>query len=288
MSNTTAPTPELVLAVTTAEATAVMLNGASAHHPPRDRFQPAGEDSLHYLEGLSKFLIRSEAEVDTNHKQLIVYVIIRHCGRILCYRRGKGGGEKRLHAQRSIGVGGHINPEDYHSESPSPIRAAVAREISEEIGVDLGMLNPVFLGLVSEEDSAVGRVHLGLVFELELAEIKNISFEDVLTDPEWLSEQELRELTDLETWSKMVMDGLQTYGLQTHACVEIDLLWFTRLLSERDQNAERSTKLSRYINDNVDFLQLPQSVRRLLHAQLGVMQSLGHILDLRIDSANNK
>src|SRR6202020_178798 len=43
------------------------------------------------------YLNRSEAELDKRYKQLIPYVLILCNGRILRYRRGKGGQETRLH-----------------------------------------------------------------------------------------------------------------------------------------------------------------------------------------------
>src|SRR6185437_9107757 len=55
---------------------------------------------------------RSEAELDRRYKQLIPYVLIICNGKILRYRRGKGGSEKRLHGFYSVGVGGHISEED--------------------------------------------------------------------------------------------------------------------------------------------------------------------------------
>ena len=58
------------------------------------------------------FLDRAAAEDDPCHKQLIPYCIFRHRDRILHYTRGKSGGESRLHALGSVGIGGHVNPID--------------------------------------------------------------------------------------------------------------------------------------------------------------------------------
>ena len=55
---------------------------------------------------------RDEVETDPSFKQIIPYVIMAHGGRVLSYVRGKRAGEQRLLGQRSIGVGGHINPAD--------------------------------------------------------------------------------------------------------------------------------------------------------------------------------
>src|SRR3989475_9890731 len=56
---------------------------------------------------------RSEAEQDKRYKQLIPYVLLIFNDRILRYRRGRGGGEARLHGLYSVGIGGHISDEDH-------------------------------------------------------------------------------------------------------------------------------------------------------------------------------
>ena len=52
---------------------------------------------------------RDEVEEDPSYKQLIPYCIFRHEGRVFHYARGAKGGESRLHAKRSVGIGGHIS-----------------------------------------------------------------------------------------------------------------------------------------------------------------------------------
>src|SRR5256886_7749186 len=59
------------------------------------------------------YLNRSDAEQDRRYKQLIPYVLLISKGRILRYRRGKGGQETRLHGLYSVGIGGHISEEDH-------------------------------------------------------------------------------------------------------------------------------------------------------------------------------
>ena len=59
------------------------------------------------------YLNRSAAEQDKRYKQLIPYVLLICNGRILRYRRGRGGQETRLHGLFSVGVGGHISEEDH-------------------------------------------------------------------------------------------------------------------------------------------------------------------------------
>src|ERR1035437_2104444 len=65
------------------------------------------------------YLNRSAAEQDKHYKQLIPYVLLVCNDKILRYRRGKGGGETRLHGFYSVGIGGHISEEDPPKMDPA-------------------------------------------------------------------------------------------------------------------------------------------------------------------------
>ncbi|GAF85092.1 unnamed protein product, partial [marine sediment metagenome] len=65
-----------------------------------------------FVQGVPYFLPRSQAEADPTYKQLIPYVIMACDGKYLSYVRGTRAGERRLVGNRSIGIGGHINPVD--------------------------------------------------------------------------------------------------------------------------------------------------------------------------------
>ena len=58
------------------------------------------------------FAERDAVEEDPSLKQVIPYAVIARAGGIFCFRRSNRGGERRLFGLRSIGVGGHVNPED--------------------------------------------------------------------------------------------------------------------------------------------------------------------------------
>src|SRR5688572_7991316 len=85
-------------------------------------FQGFTREIDRYLRGLLRpefisYRPRSEMEADPSFKQLIPYVIFRHrdasgAVSLFQYTRGKGQGESRLHAKRSIGIGGHISTDD--------------------------------------------------------------------------------------------------------------------------------------------------------------------------------
>src|SRR5208337_4189957 len=85
------------------------------------------------------YLNRSAAEQNKRYKQLIPYVLLMCQGRILRYRRGKAGGETRLHGLYSVGIGGHISEEDNGLFSNDRgYQEGMRRELMEEVAIDAG------------------------------------------------------------------------------------------------------------------------------------------------------
>jgi len=154
------------------------------------------------------FTDREIAEESPEFKQLIPYCLISQNSKILAYTRGKIGQEARLHAKKSIGVGGHINPCDF--EAGDGIRGATLRELKEEIGISEENIAEIkFLGYVNEEESEVGKVHLGLVYRITLDDSAVLNFEDCLLNAEFVSKENLLEnYSGFETWSQMIINDL--------------------------------------------------------------------------------
>ncbi|QTN34260.1 NUDIX domain-containing protein [Akkermansiaceae bacterium] len=157
------------------------------------------------------FMDRAAAEEDPGHKQLIPYCIFRCGDRVLYYTRGKSGGESRLHAKISVGVGGHINPVDMGEgrQGAAAYYAAVQREIDEELDIACDYSMSV-VGLLNDDSNPVGQVHLGVVHLVELEGEEVFSREEALANLSWASVSELNgELADrLETWSAFCVDWL--------------------------------------------------------------------------------
>lgn len=157
--------------------------------------------------GAHFFMDRAAAEDDPTHKQLIPYCVFRHGDRVLHYTRGKSGGESRLHAKLSVGVGGHINPVDTGDgrTGPEAYFAAVAREISEELATPIPPESTRrIIALLNDDSNPVGQVHLGIVHLIDLGTGEVAAREDALTD---LTLSPLSELNGplferLETWSQ--------------------------------------------------------------------------------------
>src|SRR5271170_3575667 len=105
---------------------------------------------------------RSEAELDRRYKQIIPYVLLICNGRILRYRRGKGGGETRLHGLYSVGIGGHISEEDNQLFSTNRgYQEGMRRELMEEVAIDAANEPPV--AAINDDSTDVGYVHFGIV-----------------------------------------------------------------------------------------------------------------------------
>jgi predicted NUDIX family phosphoesterase len=156
------------------------------------------------------FLARDLAEDDPSHKQIIPYAIFRHGDRFLHYVRGGGGGEKRLAAKGSIGIGGHINDTDYSTASidKDTYTTGVEREIDEELHIT-GSHTQEILGLINDDSNEVGQVHLGVVHLFTLESDEVTAGEDNIADLTFFSLDELQARRDqLESWSQICLDGL--------------------------------------------------------------------------------
>lgn len=169
-------------------------------------FQPMAE---HYLTTLldpahTLFIPRNLAETDPSYKQLIPYCIFRCQGEVFYYRRGKGGGEGRLHSKRSLGIGGHISSTD-RLHGDRRYQEAMQREISEEVFLESGFEERC-VGLINDDQTPVGQVHLGIVhiFDLESAKVRPRE-ESILETGFARPADLLCDLDQFETWSQIVL-----------------------------------------------------------------------------------
>jgi len=150
---------------------------------------------------------RAEVETDPTCKQIVPYVVLQWADQVFHYTRGKGGTEARLHARRSIGVGGHISAAD-QTLFGTPYAEALAREVAEEVEIGTTWTERC-LGLLNDDSTPVGQVHLGIVHVFTLAAPRVRRREAVLTRTGFSSLAELRrERAEFETWSQFVLDVL--------------------------------------------------------------------------------
>jgi predicted NUDIX family phosphoesterase len=157
------------------------------------------------------FQPRRQMETDPSYKQLIPYVLLEWndngVTKLFTYTRGGGGGEARLHAKRSVGIGGHISREDA-ADGTDPYSTGMHRELAEEVQLD-SRYEESRVGLLYDPSNDVGKVHLGVVhkFILERPDVK--SNEADLAEGGFVSVDQLRsEMDRLETWSQLAITAL--------------------------------------------------------------------------------
>jgi predicted NUDIX family phosphoesterase len=164
-------------------------------------YLPALLDPIHL-----RYLPRRLAENDPRFKQLIPYVVLRCRESVFAYRRGQAGGETRLRALRSLGIGGHICAED-GAASTDPYRAGMIRELEEEVYLDSAYTERT-LGLINDDRTPVGQVHLGIVHVLDLAEPNVRHRDEALAEGAFASLKQLRQSRgEFETWSQFLLEG---------------------------------------------------------------------------------
>jgi predicted NUDIX family phosphoesterase len=164
------------------------------------------------------FRPRGDVEKDPGFKQLIPYVLFRHvdtCGQtsIFQYTRGTGMGEGRLHRKRSVGIGGHISAIDVTDGSKHPYEEGMRRELDEEVSVE-SPYTAQCVGLINDDQTEVGSVHLGVVHlfdvtepavrprETDIIECGFRGVNDILTDIA------AADHSGFETWSQICMTAL--------------------------------------------------------------------------------
>jgi len=166
-----------------------------------------------FAPGILRFMPRPQAEADPAYKQLIPYVIMSNDGKYLTYVRGRRAGEKRLVGNRSIGIGGHINPVDnklplFDTDSREMYRSAVEREVAEEVSIEANHADRI-VALLNDDSNEVGSVHLGVVHYWSLDAPKVSRREQMITQMMFMSPAELHEVRDsMETWSQLCLDKL--------------------------------------------------------------------------------
>jgi predicted NUDIX family phosphoesterase len=109
--------------------------------------------------------------------------------------------EERLHHKVSIGIGGHINPG--HS-----VLEGLRKELGEEVRIG-GAYELRLAGVINDESTEVGRVHLGACFVLETKTRDVAVLETEKMHGEWMTRAQLAAAREaMETWSQIVYDEL--------------------------------------------------------------------------------
>ena len=155
---------------------------------------------LDVIESRHLFLARPVAEESPEYKQIIPYVVLRNGDDYFLLQRTARQTEVRLHHKLSLGIGGHINP-----DTPA-LLGGLRKELDEEVAVQ----EPYelhFIGIINDDTTDVGRVHLGAVYVLETSSRDVTVRETEKMSGSWVARQELLAMRDrMETWSQIVHD----------------------------------------------------------------------------------
>lgn len=156
-----------------------------------------------------RFGPRREMEADPSFKQIIPYLVLRDGDRYFLMQRTRAGGDVRLHDLWSIGVGGHLNPGD------EDLDGGLRREWAEELVADF-VPEFRFVGLLNDDTTLVGQVHLGAVFVADAAgRAVSIRETDKLSGSFATPAEVAAVSSNLETWSSLVyeyLEALQAVG----------------------------------------------------------------------------
>ena len=212
--------------MSTVDAEQVLVVPTSLFHS-LGHFQGFSADLDRYLSGLLdgehvSYRARGEMEEDPSFKQLIPYAIFCHTDaagarRVFQYTRGSGQGEGRLHSKRSIGIGGHISSVDADrstgdAAADNPYQEGMRRELEEEVVIHTSYVDRC-VGLINDDESEVGRVHLGVVHILDVETADVEPRESEILDAGFQSvEQLLDDLSGFETWSQICLEALFRQG----------------------------------------------------------------------------
>jgi len=123
--------------------------------------------------------------------------------------------ESRLEGFSSIGFGGHVIRNDTLKSETIDIKTiwnAAKREILEEIGISLDSPEkPV--GWVNEEETAVGKVHLGIVYIVPLGTNVKPLLTSECSNLRSAPFEDLRFVYHLEPWSRIIVKNFKKFHL---------------------------------------------------------------------------
>ncbi|HOI90112.1 MAG TPA: hypothetical protein PLK28_06335 [Candidatus Rifleibacterium sp.] len=167
------------------------------------------------VSGKACFVDRARAENNHDFKQIIPYILLADSeNRLATYSRN--GSEKRLAGRMSLGIGGHLRSEDFTDGRfswPELFSKALQRELLEELPGFMPPADPEFLGIINEEQSSVGRVHIGMVFVIRGIGAADVVAGEELGSLDWVAVSELTSMkgSGFELWSWL---ALQLFDLK--------------------------------------------------------------------------
>ena len=160
---------------------------------------------LQCLKEYGSYQLRWQVEQDSSWKQVIPYVVMETAECIMAAKRLKG--DPRLVGGYTVGMGGHINPED----GEEPIETCIRRELEEETtfsweqDLDGYHIHPISFVNVRNE---VSLMHICIPVRLQVRDHERIQIRETeKLQGVWMSKTELDILYGkLEGWSEIALD----------------------------------------------------------------------------------
>jgi len=172
------------------------------------------------------FLRRSELEEDPSFKQIIPYAIIsnkepeprsrrdklrgvQQSQSFYLFKRTSKQTEKRLHNKFTLGVGGHMNPNDSMESKEQYFIDELKRELYEEVRLLNGCFieDIEFIGFINDDTISVGRAHIGLLYNIHVSNKEVYINETDKMTADWIDKPNLAEFYEgMETWTKITFD----------------------------------------------------------------------------------
>lgn len=153
---------------------------------------------------------RNLLEEDSTHKQIIPYAVICCRDKVYLFHRTQKQTETRLHNMYSLGVGGHMNPWG-DKINVAYMHHELERELNEEVFVhkDCSIESIVPVGFINDDTNEVGKVHLGVLYHINLnCTSIEINEKEKMTG-KWIMRNQLKDYySQMESWSKIYVDLL--------------------------------------------------------------------------------
>ena len=150
------------------------------------------------------YVSREYAEYAAEYKEIIPYAVLMSKAGYFLTKRLKKQTEKRLHGMYSIGLGGHINPQEELLDDV--IIAGMRRELCEEVGLKNFQVSDC-IGIINDHAADVSNYHIGLVYPLTVNENIQVQETSKMTG-KWASQEEVDSRFDeMESWSKIAWEN---------------------------------------------------------------------------------
>ena len=173
------------------------LSGRTCLVPPNTSYRPRGE-----------------MEENPSFKQLIPYVIFRHrddpAARARCFNTpaAKAWAKAGCTANAASALAGTLRFDDRTHEDAVPYAEGMHRELDEEVNIDTPFTERC-VGLINDDQTPVGQVHLGVVhlFDVERPAVQPRESEILDAGFRPVSEL-LADLDRFESWSQFCLKAL--------------------------------------------------------------------------------